>query len=203
MSDFELDPVVRRAIDELRRLPANDRDAVSRIVGAAAATRVAPADEPTFITTPRARGIRIWSVAGLAAAAAIMGFIARGAFASHSSPTMRADPTVASAVTPSATRYAGSSASDVLLIPRQFVFENRDAHRISVVGDFNNWNPAKAPMTRSSDGMLWSAIVPILPGRHVYGFMVDDSLFTLDPREPKVRDPDLGTNGSVIIVGRP
>jgi hypothetical protein len=30
-----------------------------------------------------------------------------------------------------------------------------------------------------------------------------DSVFTLDPRAPKVRDPDLGSEGSVIIVGRP
>ena len=58
-------------------------------------------------------------------------------------------------------------------------------------------------MTRSSDGALWSVIVPILPGRHMYGFMVDDSLFVLDPRAPKARDPDLGTAGSVVIVGRP
>jgi len=28
-------------------------------------------------------------------------------------------------------------------------------------------------------------------------------LFTLDPRAPKVRDADLGTDGSVVIVGRP
>ena len=73
----------------------------------------------------------------------------------------------------------------------------------SVVGDFNNWNPTAAPMTRSSDGALWSAIVPILPGRHMYGFMVDDSIFVLDPRAQKARDPDLGTEGSVRMVGRP
>ena len=58
-------------------------------------------------------------------------------------------------------------------------------------------------MGRSSDGTTWSIIIPMYPGRHVYGFMVDDSLFTLDPRAPKVRDADLGTEGSVVIVGRP
>jgi len=58
-------------------------------------------------------------------------------------------------------------------------------------------------MTRSSNVGLWSVIIPISPGRHIYGFMVDDSVFTLDPRAPKVRDADLGTEGSVVIVGRP
>jgi hypothetical protein len=33
--------------------------------------------------------------------------------------------------------------------------------------------------------------------------MVDDSVFTLDPRAQKARDPDLGTEGSVRMVGRP
>jgi hypothetical protein len=28
-------------------------------------------------------------------------------------------------------------------------------------------------------------------------------VFTLDPRMPKTRDPDLGGEGSVVIVGRP
>jgi hypothetical protein len=42
-----------------------------------------------------------------------------------------------------------------------------------------------------------------MPGRHVYAFMVDDSLLVLDPRAPKSRDPDLGAEGSIRIVGRP
>jgi hypothetical protein len=58
-------------------------------------------------------------------------------------------------------------------------------------------------MKRASDGDLWSVTVPIVPGRHTYGFMVDDSVLVLDPRAPTVRDPDLGAKGSVIIVGRP
>jgi hypothetical protein len=33
--------------------------------------------------------------------------------------------------------------------------------------------------------------------------MVDDSVLTLDPRKPKARDPDLGNEGSVLMVGRP
>jgi 1,4-alpha-glucan branching enzyme len=96
-----------------------------------------------------------------------------------------------------------SKASDVVAMPQQFVLEITRAQRVSLVGDFNNWSPTAAPMTRSSDGGLWSVIVPILPGRHMYGFMVDDSIFVLDPRAQKARDPDLGTEGSVRMVGRP
>jgi len=93
--------------------------------------------------------------------------------------------------------------SDVLPIPQQFVFENAHAHRVSIVGDFNGWDASKTPMLHTSGGTSWSVIVPMMPGRHLYGFMVDDSMFTLDPRAPKSRDVDLGTEGSVVIVGRP
>jgi hypothetical protein len=58
-------------------------------------------------------------------------------------------------------------------------------------------------MTRSSEGELWSVSIPITPGRHMYAFMVDDSILVLDPRAPKSRDPDLGAEGSVRIVGHP
>ena len=79
MSDADHDPVLQRAIDELRQLPPLDREAVSRVVGAAAAARLSPADEPVFVErAARGRSIRVWSAIGMAAAAAVVGFVARG-----------------------------------------------------------------------------------------------------------------------------
>lgn len=98
---------------------------------------------------------------------------------------------------------AASPAADVAPIPTQFVLRSATARRVSIVGDFNNWNASSAQLARSPDGDLWSITIPVVPGRHTYGFMVDDSVFTLDPRAPRTRDPDLGVEGSVIIVGRP
>ena len=90
-------------------------------------------------------------------------------------------------------------------IPQQFVFRSASARRVSLVGDFNGWNAASAPMVRAADGDLWSVTIPVAPGRHTYGFMVNDSVFALDPdaRVARARDPDLGVEGSVVIVGRP
>jgi hypothetical protein len=33
--------------------------------------------------------------------------------------------------------------------------------------------------------------------------MIDDTVFTLDPRAPKTRDPALGVDASVVMVGKP
>ena len=205
MTDADHDPVLQRAIDELRQLPPLDRQAVGRVVSAAAAARLSPADEPVFVErAARGRSIRVWSAIGMAAAAAVVGFVARGQWRTSGERNSVAASLAAVPVAPTATlQTAASSDAESKPILQQFVFDNARARRVSVVGDFNTWNPTTAVMTRSSNVGLWSVIIPISPGRHIYGFIVDDSVFTLDPRAPKVRDADLGTEGSVVIVGRP
>jgi hypothetical protein len=202
MSNDAHDPMLDRAIDELRRLPPADPVAIRRIVNAAAEARLNPADEPVFVNESPGRSIRIWSAIGLAAAAAVAGFFVRGEFAAKTQ--IRVAASAPQTMSPTGRlRNAASGSTESSPILQQFILENAHAKRVSLVGDFNKWNPATIPMQRSSDESTWSVIIPIIPGRHIYGYMVDDSLFTLDPRAPKVKDGDLGTEGSVVIVGRP
>jgi hypothetical protein len=205
MSEIERDHVLRRAVQTLQQLPSTDADAIRRVVEAAAAQRVMPAaDEPVDVSAvgpSRRRPWRLAGFAGLVAAAAIVGFFVRGQFA-------RSAPSVAVASNgsgPAPMVAAVNGESDVRPIPQQFVFRSATARRVSVVGDFNEWNAARARMTREAAGDLWSVTIPIAPGRHTYGFMINDSTFTLDQdaRVSRARDPDLGVEGSVVIVGRP
>ncbi len=212
MSDVERDPLVRRAIDELRKAPRTDHDVVARVVAAAAAARVAPADDEATTQAVAARRVRRWTLGGVAAAAAVAGFALssmNGAHRQSASTVAAALAVPASVAAPRAStpplelQPVGSNSADALPVSRQFVFHSRTAHSVSVVGDFNRWNAEEARMARAGDGDLWSITVTIPPGRHMYGFMVNDSLFVLDPREPTGRDADLGVQASVIIVGRP
>lgn len=98
---------------------------------------------------------------------------------------------------------AGDEKSAALApIATQFVLNAPNAARVSLVGEFNDWDPARAPLARDAGG-VWSIVVPLVPGRHVYAFVVDDTVWTLDPRAPKADDPDFGRAGSVVLVGRP
>jgi hypothetical protein len=205
MSEIERDHVLRRAVQTLQQLPSTDADAIRRVVEAAAAQRVMPAaDEPAGVSAvvpSRRRPWKLAGFAGLVAAAAVVGLFVRG-------PITRSAPRVAvasNASGPAPLVAAVNGEPDVRPIPQQFVFRSATARRVSVVGDFNEWNAASAPMTREAAGDLWSVTIPIAPGRHTYGFMVNDSTFTLDPdtRVARTRDPDLGAEGSVVIVGRP
>ncbi|HET7374645.1 MAG TPA: hypothetical protein VFJ20_14755 [Gemmatimonadaceae bacterium] len=198
------DSIVDRAIDELRRLPPVDDLAVRRIVTAAAARREPGDAEASARIGRRTRVIKPWIAIGLATAAAAAGFMVRGAWSTRPATSDESRPVAAIAPSASpALRPAAGVAPDIAPIPQQFVLRSDAAHRVSVVGDFNGWNPANAPMTRSPEGDLWSVTIPVTPGRHTYGFLIDDTVFVLDPRAPKSRDPDLGVEGSVMIVGRP
>lgn len=198
--DAERDPVVRRAIDELQKMPAADAAAIRRVVAAAAAARLTPADDEPMVVAPRRLSTRVWTVAGIAAAAAFIGF--------GLSSMRRQEPAAITASAPASNlpsplTAVANDAADVRAIPQQFVFHTTKARSVSLVGDFNKWDPSKTPMARAAGSDLWSITLPVIPGRHIYGYMVDDSIFVLDPRAPKARDRDLGVDGSVIIVGKP
>jgi 1,4-alpha-glucan branching enzyme len=83
------------------------------------------------------------------------------------------------------------------------VFRAPEARGVSVVGDFNGWNARADAMTRDSASGLWSGTIMVRPGRHVYAFVVDDSVWARDPRTPEAADADFGRPGSVLLVGRP
>jgi hypothetical protein len=202
VSSDENDLVVNRATEELRRLPPLDREAVDRVVRAAAEARVSPADGEELAARRRVRSIRVWSAVGLAAAAAVAGFVAGELRPPRSTPIQQTAAAPTSGESTMALRQVANDPSVIVAIPSQFVFEHKTARRVSIVGDFNNWDPKANEMVRDASG-FWSVILPVMPGRHLYGFMVDDSVFTLDPRKPKARDPDLGGEGSVLMVGRP
>lgn len=80
-----------------------------------------------------------------------------------------------------------------------FAFQAPGAASVSLVGDFNGWNPQALPMRRAADGQTWEVEVPLAPGRYTYAFMVDGAL-ARDPRAPRPADDDFGAPSSVVLV---
>lgn len=212
------DVVLDRAVESLRELPEVDRQAVSRIVAAAGRAREQDAEpQPDdLLTGGRTIGrigserggprwiVRASAAAGLAAAAAVVGYLAGTArLTPVSSPDIAAiAPTAPAADTNTPVLAVSALSSDAAPIPTQFVFESRTAQQVALVGDFNRWGADPLALTREPGSSLWSTSVRLSPGRHVYAFLVD-SAWTVDPRAPTARDPDFGVTGSVLIVGTP
>jgi hypothetical protein len=73
------------------------------------------------------------------------------------------------------------------------------ARRVSLVGDFNGWDPA-ATALQERDG-TWTVVIPVTPGRHQYGFVIDGTEWIADPQAAQTSDADFGTANSVVYVG--
>ena len=73
------------------------------------------------------------------------------------------------------------------------------ARRVSLVGDFDRWDPAALPMRPANDGETWTLDVPLPPGRHVFAYAVDGGLRT-DPTAARAVEDDFGVPSSVIVV---
>ncbi len=83
----------------------------------------------------------------------------------------------------------------------RFLLVAPSARRVSVVGDFNGWDPAATPMRRSgSDGDRWILELPVRPGRHTYAFYVDGDVLA-DPAAPRAPEEDFGVPNSLLLVG--
>jgi 1,4-alpha-glucan branching enzyme len=84
------------------------------------------------------------------------------------------------------------------LRPVNFICLAPQAHSVSLVGDFNNWDPTAHPMQRMPDG-AWLLKVEMRHGHHRYAFWVDGAL-VLDPRAQGVTRNDRGERVSLIAV---
>jgi len=79
-----------------------------------------------------------------------------------------------------------------------FSMEAPDAAQVTLMGDFNNWNPKTHPMKRDYSG-VWKKIVMLPPGRYEYRFLVDGQWFC-DPRNNDICLNPFGTQNNVRVV---
>ncbi len=82
----------------------------------------------------------------------------------------------------------------------RFVLVAPEAGRVSLVGDFNQWDPAATPLMRDEQKGTWTAFVPLRPGMHTYSFVLDGRHFVADPTAPMAPDDGYGSKSSVVIV---
>ena len=193
---FERDPVIEKVRDTLRGAPAATPDprAVARVLSTVwAAPR--PSQWRRVMDLWRTPAFSGLAATALTAAALLVGFVSRGVV-----PTQQAGDPMATEGTPTGEYPVQRVAYDAAAaVPTQFVFEQTTAAEISIVGDFNDWKVGATPLTRLPNG-LWTAMVPLVPGRHVYAYVLDGTLFVADPRAPKAGDADYGREGSVVMV---
>jgi len=73
------------------------------------------------------------------------------------------------------------------------------AKEVSLLGDFNGWDPSATPMTPDNDG-VWKSTLMLLSGRYEFKFLVDGRW-----REPSRGEPSapnaFGSSNNVMVIG--
>jgi hypothetical protein len=105
--------------------------------------------------------------------------------------------TIAPAASSPTTATPGGERARVAKV--QFVYVAPKARKVVVVGDFNDWDPAAAPLTATSG--VWSGEVDVPFGRHDYAFVVDGERWVRDPGAPQAPADEFGNGYSVLVVG--
>lgn len=86
----------------------------------------------------------------------------------------------------------------------RFQLDSASARTVYVAGEFNGWEsrpeqPRAVPLKKTERG-LWEATVPIPPGRYQYKFVIDNSIWIVDPNNPLTVDDGRGNVNSLVIV---
>ncbi len=92
-----------------------------------------------------------------------------------------------------------TKAPSTAAVQQLFIIIAPSATSMSLVGDFNDWDSSRTPMTRVSDDGAWSVTLPLAPGRYEYQFEVDGKLRITDPTRPQASS-DFGSANSVVTI---
>jgi hypothetical protein len=172
------DVLLHRVVAELRRPvaldPALDRRVLERIQGTAGGRTIA------------GRGYRwgAWMAGAAIAAGLLLTVITRG-------PEHEAAP----ARTATDQRSVASDARPVYLH-----LDAPTSSRVSVVGDFNDWDPSATPLKMITKDGRWMVELRLKPGRYHYRFLLDGRRWERDPSGPPSLDSDFGAPVSVLTV---
>lgn len=199
--DEEFDPFVAEIARELKRPVALDARFDARVMAA-----LEPAVIPISVHRAAARpwyrrtfSFSLSQVAGLAAAAALVGVVAMNVVKPGTTPgaemALRADTEL------TLQPVADVATDENALVQQQFILVAPSASSVALVGDFSDWDASRLKMERVSADGAWSITLPLPPGRYEYQFEVDGKLRVTDPTRPQTSS-EFGSANSVVTVER-
>lgn len=193
MNEREQDPYIEWIAGELRRPVSVGAAARARVMAAVREEPLPIAPRTSWRWLLRARTVRFSPIAGVALAAGLVGIGVLLGGAGN-----RADHRTGGELARVAPGPQQLPVTDTVI---KFVFVAPQATRVSIVGDFNQWDAAATPMQRTPTGGTWSVTVPLNTGRHVYAFVINGTQWVADPSAPLAPADGLGVPNSVLLVG--
>ena len=192
------DPFIDQIAAELKRPVRLDPRFDERVMEALNAPEVIPLHPTRQARRPwlvRPWTLRVSPIGAFAAAAALVGVIAFGAW--QLSPIDQVQ--IASEQVGNGNLTPVTNTGEGALVVHQFTYYQKGLQSISVVGDFNDWSADSTVMVEVSPG-VWTVSVPLRPDVYEYQFILNGKQRVTDPTMPQTSS-DFGSPNSVVKVG--
>lgn len=191
------DPFIDQIAAELKRPVRLDPRFDERVMEALNAPDVIPLHPTRQARRPwlvRPWTLRVSPIGAFAAAAALVGVIAFGAW--QLSPVDRVQ--IASEHVADGNLTPVSNSGNQQLVVHQFTYYQKGLESISLVGDFNDWNADSTAMVEVSPG-VWTVSLRLRPDVYEYQFILNGTQRVTDPTMPQTSS-DFGSPNSVVKV---
>lgn len=197
MAEESRDPFIDQIAAELKRPVRLDSRFDERVMAALDAAEVIPLHPDRAPRRPwivRPWTVRVSPIAAFAAAAALVGVIAMGAW------QLRAPGQVQVATQPidGGNLVPVSNTGEDALVVHQFTYYQKGLKSIAVVGGFNDWDDDSTTLVEVSPG-VWTVSLHLTPGVHEYQFILNGTQRVTDPTMPQTSS-DFGSPNSVVTV---
>ena len=81
----------------------------------------------------------------------------------------------------------------------QFELLSLDARGVALAGSFNQWSVVSHPLARDASRGLWTVVVPLPPGEHLFMFVVDGA-WVSPPLAEDFADDGFGARNGIVVV---
>jgi len=82
----------------------------------------------------------------------------------------------------------------------EFKIKLPEAHDVSLVGDFNDWDINATKLTRQNS--FWTVKLSLPPGRYQYVFVIDGARWLPDPQAKNYVDSAYGGKNSILDIAK-
>jgi 1,4-alpha-glucan branching enzyme len=82
----------------------------------------------------------------------------------------------------------------------RFSLAYADATSVVLAGTFNQWSISSHALVREGTSDIWTLVVPLPPGEHLFMFVIDGSQWLTPPLADDFVDDGFGAKNGVVIV---
>ena len=82
----------------------------------------------------------------------------------------------------------------------RFVVAYPEARSVALAGSFNQWSTVTNPLAPSAVSGIWTTVVPLPPGEHLFMYVVDGDRWISPPQAHDYAEDGFGLKNGIVVV---